>query len=106
MPEATALISDVFCEAARDGATLAAVEGLAAGRVASGERWAAARCQTRLRVRREGALLLDDALLLALPGLEEVVVETGEGEVRTLRRTRPGADGDADSAPAPATGDA
>ncbi|MFE9647345.1 sacsin N-terminal ATP-binding-like domain-containing protein [Streptomyces sp. NPDC006365] len=31
---------------------------------------------------------VDDALLLALPGLEEVVVETGEGDegVRTLRR--------------------
>jgi urease accessory protein len=46
------------------GATLAAVEGLTAGRVALGERWAAARCQTRLRVRREGAPVLDDALLL------------------------------------------
>ncbi|WP_339130051.1 molecular chaperone Hsp90 [Streptomyces sp. f51] len=30
---------------------------------------------------------VDDALLLALPGLEEVVVEIGDGEVRTLRRT-------------------
>ncbi|MFJ8538835.1 sacsin N-terminal ATP-binding-like domain-containing protein [Streptomyces sp. NPDC093591] len=29
---------------------------------------------------------VDDALLLALPGLEEVVVEVGEGEPRTLRR--------------------
>ncbi|MET7596440.1 sacsin N-terminal ATP-binding-like domain-containing protein [Streptomyces sp. NPDC004082] len=29
---------------------------------------------------------VDDALLLALPGLEEVVVESGDGEVRTLRR--------------------
>lgn len=29
---------------------------------------------------------LDDALLLALPGLEEVVVESGDNEVRTLRR--------------------
>ncbi|MFD5075560.1 sacsin N-terminal ATP-binding-like domain-containing protein [Streptomyces sp. NPDC058371] len=29
---------------------------------------------------------IDDALLLALPGLEEVVVEIGDGEVRTLRR--------------------
>jgi urease accessory protein len=46
-----------------EGATLVAVEALAAGRVASGERWAAAHCQTRLRVRREG-VLLDDALLL------------------------------------------
>ncbi|MFJ6657633.1 sacsin N-terminal ATP-binding-like domain-containing protein [Streptomyces sp. NPDC091377] len=33
---------------------------------------------------------VDDALLLALPGLEEVVVEVGAGEPRTLRR---GADG-------------
>ncbi|MFE4701555.1 sacsin N-terminal ATP-binding-like domain-containing protein [Streptomyces sp. NPDC056738] len=30
---------------------------------------------------------IDDALLLALPGLEEVVVEIGDTEVRTLRRT-------------------
>ncbi|MFJ7965871.1 sacsin N-terminal ATP-binding-like domain-containing protein [Streptomyces sp. NPDC096324] len=30
---------------------------------------------------------IDDALLLALPGLEEVVVEIGDAEVRTLRRT-------------------
>ncbi|MET9559007.1 sacsin N-terminal ATP-binding-like domain-containing protein [Streptomyces tauricus] len=29
---------------------------------------------------------VDDALLLALPGLEEVVVETGDGGVRTVRR--------------------
>jgi urease accessory protein len=47
-----------------DGATLALVEGITAGRVANGERWAAARCQTRVRVRRAGALVLDDALLL------------------------------------------
>jgi urease accessory protein len=45
-------------------ATCAAVEALAAGRVATGERWAAARCQTRLRVRRAGLTVLDDALLL------------------------------------------
>ncbi|MFF3415028.1 sacsin N-terminal ATP-binding-like domain-containing protein [Streptomyces sp. NPDC002698] len=30
---------------------------------------------------------IDDALLLALPGLEEVVVEIGDAEIRTLRRT-------------------
>ncbi|MET7846663.1 molecular chaperone Hsp90 [Streptomyces avermitilis] len=29
---------------------------------------------------------IDDALLLALPGLEEVVVEVGDGNARTLRR--------------------
>ncbi|WP_151480077.1 sacsin N-terminal ATP-binding-like domain-containing protein [Streptomyces albicerus] len=29
---------------------------------------------------------VDDALLLALPGLEEVVVEVGDGSVRTIRR--------------------
>ncbi|MER6556532.1 molecular chaperone Hsp90 [Streptomyces sp. NPDC001027] len=34
---------------------------------------------------------VDDALLLALPGLEEVVVEIGDGAERTLRRS---ADGD------------
>jgi urease accessory protein len=54
------------------GATLVAVEALAAGRVASGERWAAARCQTRLRIRRDGAAILDDALLL----------DPGHGDVR------------------------
>ena len=35
---------------------------------------------------------VDDALLLALPGLEEVVVEVGDGSVRTVRR-RADADG-------------
>jgi urease accessory protein len=45
-------------------ATCVAVEALAAGRVATGERWAAARCQTRMRVRRDGVTVLDDALLL------------------------------------------
>ena len=45
-------------------ATLVAVEALAAGRVARGERWAAARCQARVRVRREGVAIADDALLL------------------------------------------
>ena len=45
-------------------ASVVAVESLAAGRVARGERWQAARCQTRLRVRRDGQLLLDEALLL------------------------------------------
>ena len=64
VPFADARIDALLDVELDDGATLAAVEGLAAGRVASGERWAAARCQTRLRVRREGALLLDDALLL------------------------------------------
>jgi urease accessory protein len=53
----------VSAELARD-ATFVAVEALAAGRVASGERWAAARCQTRLRVHREGVAILDDGLLL------------------------------------------
>ena len=46
------------------GATVVTVESLAAGRVATGERWAAARCQTRVRLRRDGATVLDDALLL------------------------------------------
>ncbi|MGW1254534.1 sacsin N-terminal ATP-binding-like domain-containing protein [Streptomyces sp. NPDC002513] len=35
---------------------------------------------------------VDDALLLALPGLEEVVVEIGDQELRTLRRRADGAD--------------
>ncbi|MET7476348.1 molecular chaperone Hsp90 [Streptomyces sp. NPDC005648] len=33
---------------------------------------------------------VDDALLLALPGLEEVIVETGTGTARTLRRSTDG----------------
>jgi urease accessory protein len=45
-------------------ATVVAVEALAAGRIATGERWAAARCQTRMHLRRDGVTLLDDALLL------------------------------------------
>ncbi|MEU3033582.1 sacsin N-terminal ATP-binding-like domain-containing protein [Streptomyces griseoaurantiacus] len=36
---------------------------------------------------------VDDALLLALPGLEEVVVEVGETAPRTLRRTTEGGEG-------------
>jgi urease accessory protein len=46
------------------GATLAAVDAVTAGRLAHGERWSADRVQTRIRIRREGALLLDDGLLL------------------------------------------
>ncbi|MFG2574651.1 sacsin N-terminal ATP-binding-like domain-containing protein [Streptomyces sp. NPDC048481] len=34
---------------------------------------------------------VDDALLLALPGLEEVVIEIGDGAARTLRRSVDGA---------------
>jgi urease accessory protein len=45
-------------------ATVVTVESLAAGRVATGERWAAARCQTRVRLRRDGVRVLDDGLLL------------------------------------------
>ncbi|WP_428934840.1 sacsin N-terminal ATP-binding-like domain-containing protein [Streptomyces sp. ACT015] len=40
---------------------------------------------------------VDDALLLALPGLAEVVIETQDGE-RTLRRTAPGPADDAEDA--------
>jgi urease accessory protein len=64
VPFAGARVESLLDVRLAQGATLVAVEALAAGRVASGERWAAARCQTRLRVRREGVLLLDDALLL------------------------------------------
>jgi urease accessory protein len=64
VPFAGARVESLLDVRLAEGATLVAVEALAAGRVASGERWAAARCQTRLRVRREGVLLLDDALLL------------------------------------------
>jgi urease accessory protein len=64
VPFAGARVDSLLDVRLAEGATLVAVEGLAAGRVATGERWAAARCQTRLRIRREGVLLLDDALLL------------------------------------------
>ena len=40
------------------------VDSLEAGRVAAGERWAAARCELRIRVRVAGRLVLDDGLLL------------------------------------------
>jgi urease accessory protein len=64
VPFAGARVDASLAVELQHGATLAAVEGITAGRVARGERWAAARCQTRLRVRREGAPVLDDALLL------------------------------------------
>ena len=76
VPFADARIDALLDVELGDGASLAAVEGLAAGRVASGERWAAARCQTRLRVGCEGALLLDDALLLD-PGQGDVAARMG-----------------------------
>ena len=44
--------------------SLVVVDALAAGRVANGERWAFDRVGVRLRVRRDGVLLLDDGLLL------------------------------------------
>ena len=45
-------------------ATLVLVDSLEAGRVAAGERWAAARCELRIRVRVDGRVVLDDGLLL------------------------------------------
>ena len=45
-------------------ATLVLVDGLEAGRVAAGERWDAARCELRVRIRVDGRLVLDDGLLL------------------------------------------
>jgi urease accessory protein len=45
-------------------ATLVLVDSLEAGRVAAGERWAAVRCELRIRVRVGGSLVLDDGLLL------------------------------------------
>jgi urease accessory protein len=45
-------------------ATLVLVDSLEAGRVAMGERWAAERCELRIRVRVDGRPVLDDALLL------------------------------------------
>ena len=64
VPFAGARVESLLDVRLAEGATLVAVEALAAGRVATGERWAAARCQTRLRVRRDGVMVLDDALLL------------------------------------------
>jgi urease accessory protein len=58
------------------GATLIAVEALAAGRIARGERWQPARCQTRVRLRRDGERVLDDALLLD-PEQGEVAARMG-----------------------------
>jgi urease accessory protein len=46
------------------GATLIAVDALEAGRVAAGERWAAASCDVRVRVRVDGRTVVDDGLLL------------------------------------------
>jgi len=46
------------------GATLVLVDSLEAGRVAAGERWAAGRCELRIRVRVDGGTVLDDGLLL------------------------------------------
>ncbi|MDX6597447.1 MAG: urease accessory protein [Gaiellales bacterium] len=46
------------------GATLVLVDALEAGRVAAGERWEAARCELRIRVRVDGRVVLDDGLLL------------------------------------------
>jgi len=45
-------------------ATLVLVDALEAGRVAAGERWAAGRCELRIRVRVDGRVVLDDGLLL------------------------------------------
>jgi urease accessory protein len=45
-------------------ASLVLVDSLEAGRVAAGERWAAARCELRIRVRVDGRAVLDDGLLL------------------------------------------
>jgi urease accessory protein len=53
----------VEAELARD-ATLVLVDSLEAGRVAAGERWAAALCELRIRIRVDGRVVLDDGLLL------------------------------------------
>ena len=62
----------------------AARRGHRAGRLRHGRRPAAAR-RRRRGSRRAAAAAVDDALLLTLPGLAEVVVETPDG-VRTLHR--------------------
>lgn len=63
-PFAGARVSSlVAADLASDG-TLVLVDSLEAGRVAAGERWAAARCELRTRVRVDGRTVLDDGLLL------------------------------------------
>lgn len=53
-----------------EGGSLVALDGLAAGRTARGERWAFASCESRLELWRGGRLALSDALRLGdLPGL-------------------------------------
>jgi urease accessory protein len=64
VPFAGARVETLLEVALSPGATLAAVDAVTAGRVAFGERWAAERVRTRIRLRRDGQLLLDDALLL------------------------------------------
>ena len=54
VPFAGARVESLVDVSLAAGASLVAVEALAAGRVARGERWQAARCQTRVRVRRDG----------------------------------------------------
>jgi urease accessory protein len=69
LPEAMTPFADARLEQLVDidlaaNAAVVATETLTAGRVATGERWAFERVATRLRVRRAGGLVLDDALLL------------------------------------------
>jgi urease accessory protein len=44
-----------------DGASLALIEALTAGRSARGERWAARHCSTTLKIRTPGGVLIDEA---------------------------------------------
>lgn len=57
-----------------EGASLLWLDVLTAGRVARGERWAAADCRTRVELSRGGTLLLADALRL-VPGEGPPVAE-------------------------------
>jgi urease accessory protein len=61
--EGASVCSLVEAELSPD-ATLVLVDSLQAGRVTAGERWAADRCELRIRVLADGRTVLDDGLLL------------------------------------------
>jgi len=83
-------LQTVELELAR-GASVVFVDGLLAGREARGERWAFARYESRVRVRREGKLFLHDALLLD-PAHGSVAARMGRfGAVVTVLAVGPAA---------------
>jgi urease accessory protein len=80
VPFAGARVASLVDVSLAADASLVVVEALAAGRVARGERWQAARCQTRVRVARAGSPLVDDALLLD-PAHGDVAARMGPFDV-------------------------